>query len=528
MGRLKKPTPWIMGGLSLGILLISIGSYAVIGRRADNQDSLEEFTIPVKAERVTLRIAADGTVTPVQSVNLSPKVAGVVEQLLVEQGERVEKGQVVALMDKRDLEGQMLQAQGALAQAQARLAELQRGNRSEEIAQAKARLDRWEARVTELKAGSRQEEIQQAEARLRRAEAQLAEVEAGNRPEEIAQIQSQVAAAEAQVNLTTKRAQSMRNLVAEGAEAQDRLDEAIANDESAKANLREAQKRLDVSRKGARREERLRAQADVADARQAYDLVRRGNRPEIIEQAEADAEEARQAYELSLAGSRPEQIDQAAAAVEEAEGRLQTVQNQLEDTKIRAPFGGIITQKFASKGAFVTPTTSSSTTASATSASIVALAKDFEVLAEVPEIDISKVKPGQKVEIRADAYPDQVFQGKVRLVSPEAVEQQDVTLFQVRVTIISGRAKLRSGMNATLTFLGETLENTLVVPTVAIATQKGKTGVYVPGKENKPEFKPITIGSSILDKTQVLEGVTSGQRVFINFPEGQEPKDSEK
>jgi HlyD family secretion protein len=111
----------------------------------------------------------------------------------------------------------------------------------------------------------------------------------------------------------------------------------------------------------------------------------------------------------------------------------------------------------------------------------------------------------------------------VRLVSPEAVEEQNVTSFQVRVTIITGRRQLRSGMNVSLTFLGDTVDQALVVPTVAIATEKGKTGVYIPGEKDKPEFKPITIGSSIQDKTQVLDGLKPGQRVFINFPEGQKP-----
>ena len=473
IGKREKPGPWILGLLSLSVILFAIGAYAFI-RRPTTPDGLEQFTIPVQAERLTLRIIGDGTVTPIQSVNLSPKVAGIVEKLLVEQGDRVQQGQVVALMDKRDLEGQLTQAQGAVAQARARLAELQAGNRREEIDQAKASLDRWESRLEELKAESRREEIDQ--------------------------VKSQVQSAEAQVDLMAERVTAMRNLEQEGAVTTDQLNEAIANDRSARASLREAQKRLELAKQGAR--------------------------SEVIDQAESQVEEARQAYRLILSGARPEQIAQAEAAVKEAEGRLQTIQNQLADTSIRAPFSGIITQKFASEGAFVTPTTSSSTTASSTSASIVSLAKDFEVLAEVPEIDISKIRPGQRVEIKADAYPEQVFQGQVRLVSPEAVEEQNVTSFQVRVTIISGRNQLRSGMNAALTFLGDTLEQALVVPTVAIATQKGETGVYVPGDQDKPEFKPITIGSSIQDKTQVLGGLEPGERVFINFPEGQKPDET--
>ena len=196
--------------------------------------------------------------------------------------------------------------------------------------------------------------------------------------------------------------------------------------------------------------------------------------------------------------------------------------------RIKAPFDGIVTQKYATEGAFVTPTTSASTTSSATSTSIVALARGLEIIAEVPEVDIGQIKTNQVVDIKADAFPDQIFKGRVRLIAPEAIVEQNVTSFQVRVQVQTGQDKLRSGMNTDLIFLGETVRDALVVPTVAIATQKGQTGVYVPDENNKPDFKPITIGSSIQDKTQVLDGLNREDQVFVDFPEGLEPKDSEE
>jgi HlyD family secretion protein len=82
-------------------------------------------------------------------------------------------------------------------------------------------------------------------------------------------------------------------------------------------------------------------------------------------------------------------------------------------------------------------------------------------------------------------------------------------------------------MNVDVTFLGETLDNVLVVPTVAIVTQEGKTGVMIPNDNNKPEFTPVTIGVTIQDKTQILSGITEGQKVFIDLPEQmrKKPKD---
>ena len=107
-------------------------------------------------------------------------------------------------------------------------------------------------------------------------------------------------------------------------------------------------------------------------------------------------------------------------------------------------------------------------------------------MAKVPEVDIAQIKIGQKVEIVADAYPDRTFTGEVRLIAPEAVIEQNVTSFQVRVRLISGLEELKSGMNTDLRFLGAKINNAILVPTVAIATEKGQTGLYIPDQNQKP------------------------------------------
>jgi HlyD family secretion protein len=114
----------------------------------------------------------------------------------------------------------------------------------------------------------------------------------------------------------------------------------------------------------------------------------------------------------------------------------------------------------------------------------------------------------------------------VELVAPEAVVEQNVTSFQVRVALVTGQKELRSGMNVDLTFLGEQVSNALVVPTVAIVTQDGETGVMVPDVDDKPKFKPVTIGSMIQNQTQILDGLKQGERVFIDLPEDRRKKEN--
>ncbi|MEH2193382.1 MAG: efflux RND transporter periplasmic adaptor subunit [Nostoc sp.] len=466
IGKVKYPLRWLVGVIAGSALVVgTLTTYTLINQ-GTNKDDIAQLTVPVSAQNVTLRITASGKVVPVQSVNISPKNPGVLSQLYVQQGDRIQQGQILARMDSASVEAQRSQYRANLAQSQAQLAQALAGSRPQEIAQAKAR--------------------------LAQAQAQLAAAKAGNRPQEIAQSQSQVDAAQAKVNYTGEQVKRYQYLYKEGAEKKQLLDQAISEDKSARASLEEIKKRLS--------------------------LVQSGTRIEEIDQRQAAVNEARAALILLQDGTRTEEITQRQAAVAIAEAQLKGVQVQLDETIIRAPLSGIVTQKYADPGAFVTPTTSASTSASATSSSIVAVARGLEILAQVPEADIGRIKQGQQVEIVADAYPDRVFKGNVRLIAPEAVVEQGVTSFQVRVALDTGTDKLRSGLNVDLTFLGDRVNNALVLPTVSIVTEKGKTGVLIPDAKNKPQFREITIGAQIKDQTQILGGVKEGDRIFVNPP----------
>ena len=313
-------------------------------------------------------------------------------------------------------------------------------------------------------------QLSQARANLNEAQARLEEAQAGT-PQEVEQAQAQVASAQSRFELAQQRRERYQSLLEKGAISQDRFDEVLS--------------------------EYLSAQANLEQARRSLEQTRNTNRPEI---------------------------NRLQAAVESAQAQYQEAQVQFQDTIIKAPFAGIITQKYATEGAFVTPTTSASSTASATSTSILAIAEGLEVLAKVPEVDVGRIEVGQPAKIVADAYQGEVFRGEVKRVAPEAVVEQNVTSFEVLVTLFTGQSKLRSGMNVDATFLGKQLQDALTVPTVAVVTQEGKTGVMVPGEDNQPQFQPVTLGLTISERTQILQGLESGERVFIDLPEGSRAK----
>jgi HlyD family secretion protein len=475
--KVKYPFRWLMGLIASGVLIVGTTATIQTIQQKNKPLDVTKLTVPVEAKSVTVRITASGKVQPVQSVNISPKSPGLLADLNVEQGDTVKQGQIIARMDNSEIKMRILQYQANLAQAKAQLAESEAGSRPEEIAQAKARVDQ--------------------------AQAQLAIIRDGNRLQEIQQAQAQVNSAKASVALTQSRVKRYQDLAKDGAISQDSLEQYVSENSKAKANLEEAQRRLS--------------------------LLKVGNRNQDIQKQAAIVNQEKEGLRKLENGNRPQEIARLKAAVASAEAQLKQQQVQLEDTIIRAPFSGIVTQRYATVGGYVSPAISASSNASATSTSIVALAKGLEVLANVPEVDISQIKQQQKVEITIDAYPEEVFQGQVRLIAPEAVVDQNVTSFQVRVAINTGAEKLRSGMNVSeVTFLGNNIKDALLIPQELIVTQKGKTGVWLLGEKNKPQFRLVTIGANIDNQIQVLDGLKAGDRVFIDLPKTKEKEKIEQ
>ena len=431
VGKVRRPTPWIIGLAAVGLLGTTAVVVVATRDRTPSMEQVTELTVPVETRSVTVRIRASGIVQPIRTVNLSPTSSDILQELYVEQGDRVSQGQVIARMKSDTAEAAVSQAQAQLLQAQVNLDELRAGNRPQQISQAQARVEQAAASVNE---------------------------------------------AESRLSLANERVDRQEFLFQEGAIGEDDLDEVINTANTAQATL----------------DQRL-----------------------------ASLREAEENLRLLQSGSRIEDIEAARARVAEAEAGVRSAQVRYEDTYIRAPFDGIITQKYATEGGFVAPTTSASDVSSATSSAIVAIAEGLEILADVPEVDVAQIEPGQRVEIIADAFPDEVFEGRVRLVAPEAVVDRNVTSFQVRIELITGLDKLRSQMNVDVEFIGDEVDGALVVPTVAIVTQDGETGVLVPGEDNEIRFRRVTLGPAIGNQTQILNGVDAGDRVFVDLPPGQ-------
>jgi HlyD family secretion protein len=420
--QVERPPPkrlpkWLLGLAALiSVMSLSFSAYRQFVLLPQRQAKNKVQTAPVERSSLTVTITANGTVQPERSVNVSPKTAGILKQLLVKEGDAVEQGQILAYMDNSNLQGQLRQAQGNLAAAKANEEKISAGNRQEDTAQAKAKL-------------------QDMKFVLHQAEADLAR---------------------------------NRSLSQAGAISRQAFDVALTA--------------------------RDRAQAQVTQAQEALDL--------------------------SNAGARPEDIAEAEAQVASAQGAMQTIQANLDDMVLRAPFSGTVSRKFADPGAFVTPTTAGSAVSSATSSSILALASTNQIMTQVAETNIAQTRIGLPASIQVDAYPGKTFTGKITQIATQSVVVQNVTSFEVKTSVFDPKKQLKSGMNVNVAFTAGQLNNVLVVPTAAIVQQPNAQGVFVAKDKGDPVFMPIVIGTTVNDKTEVKSGLTGGEQVLLSFPPG--------
>lgn len=443
--------------LVVGVLTLGLAGAGYYFWNEQNKPAAElaKNLVGVKRGSAELTVLATGTIRPTREVKISPKQSGLLKHLLVKQGDVVKKGQIIALMDDSNLRGELEAARGAYNSSYSNYEKLKNGNRPQEIAASKFQVLRGEKAV------------RQAQQNINRLDSQLEALSA-----------------------TLKR---------EGmfAQRQAMLADAGAVSDQAKVD---AATQLEVVGSQRRALERERAQAVIAKAQSQEELNA------VLEQ-----------QKMMSAGFRKEDISVAFHQSEQAKGQLHRIESIIYDMSIRAPFDGVIIQKYADEGAFVTPTTSAATT-SATSSSIVALAGPLEMVAQVSESSIPKITIGQEVEITATSFPNKSFKGKVTQIAPAAIVTQNVTTFEVHAELLEeAKKRLLSGMNVSAKFIVGKVENAITVPTVSVVSKRGQTGVFVPGKDGKPEFREVKTGSTVGRRIVVLEGLKDTDKVFLGL-----------
>jgi HlyD family secretion protein len=275
---------------------------------------------------------------------------------------------------------------------------------------------------------------------------------------------------------------------------------------------------------GARQEDIQSAQAAVAqaeatleEAQSEYERVKRLSEAQVASQQMYDAAKARyeiarhglsialEALKKAKTGPTKEDIQVAEARIREAEVGLQMADQQLHDSMIRAPFAGIVAEKFANEGEIV----------SSMSSSELIRIVDIETVkieCALPEKEMSQVFVGANALIGGDAYPDEQFPGKISQISP--VVDPITRTFTVTINIPNADHRLKPGMFARVQIIAATHENAVLIPRSALTLVENKSVVFI-AENDTAVLREVKAGLQDEDTIEILEGLQGNEQVII-------------
>jgi RND family efflux transporter MFP subunit len=523
--------------------------------------------VPVRvtpaAEEVVERVVeVTGSITARREVAVAAERTGKVVFVGAEEGDRVTAGQVLVRLDDTEARSRRARAQATQAQAKSRLAQARTNTRlttaqtdsgvvqaEGEVLAAKTRTAQAES---SLKLAEEQTEhrIAQAQKDLEESQQALQLVLAGARPQEKAQAQASVDATKAdieqvqadlaQAGTDVEQAQleynRVKGLLDKGFVPEQRVDTArfrltaaqtgVATTKarlaSSKTRLKQAEERLSILNEGARPEEVAIAKARVAQNEAALREAQ-AQRTQIevrrkeLEEAQLGVRQQEEAKRLAEANrgkvaAGEEEIRALRAGVEQATAELALAGQELRDCIVSAPLSGTVSHRLVEPGAVITP-----------GAPLLKLLSSGTVFfaAEVPERDIAAIRVGQCAEVTVDALPGEKLSGSVveLLPSGEVASRR----FVVNIALPNPRGRLREGMFARGRLVVQRQVTVVLVPLDAIVRREGKEFVAVVTPPDKVAFRPVKLGVSREDKTEIVEGLQAGETVVTQGAQGLKP-----
>jgi HlyD family secretion protein len=209
-------------------------------------------------------------------------------------------------------------------------------------------------------------------------------------------------------------------------------------------------------------------------------------------------------------------LKQARAQVMQSQASLKQLTEQLSYTTIVAPMDGVILSRDVEIGDAV-----SSILVLGSNATLVMTEGDINevyVQGKVDEADIAHVYMAQPARIKVESFRDRIFMGKVTKIAPLGVEKDNVTTFEVRVSIENPGGELKANMTANAEILLNEHKDVLTVPESAVMYDKDKkASVEIPDKKQKDGKSkiPVTVGLSNGSVTEILSGLKEGQQVVL-------------
>jgi HlyD family secretion protein len=292
--------------------------------------------------------------------------------------------------------------------------------------------------------------------------------------------------------------------------------EARANLQAAKAALEGSEAQLQKNRVEAEAPDVEFAKRNYARAQQLFadKLVS----PQALDDAKSAVDLAanrRSAAQVQLGISKAK-VAESTANVAQAQAAVERAEEQLANATIRAPINATVLTRDVEIGSPV-----SSILNMGSAATLVMTLGDINqvfVRGKVDEVDIGRVRLGQPARITVETFKDKKFDGKVTQISPIGAEKDNVTTFEVKVSIDNPGNELKANMTANAEIVLEEFPNSLIVPEAAITYDaKRHPTVEVLDPATKEGRRKVTIKTGVGNgtKTQVIEGLKQGDKVIL-------------
>lgn len=499
--RAKRSTRWLWAVLALAVAGAAGGWYYFDQYSAADEPAEPALqTARVRVGDIVITASGSGNLLPGRELDLGFPSGGLIAEILVEVGDQVAEGDVLARLDDADARAQVAQAEANLRLAELRVAELTRGVDPVALAAAEASLLSAQADLSRLQSPASEAEVLASRETLASAQEALALLQAGADPEKLAIAEANLTLAE----INVRAAQSAYDRVAgrdnAGAtkEAADLWQATTAYEKA----LAEYEDLLD----GPSASDLAAARSRVALAQAQLDALLEDADPGAVAAAEAKVTQAQAQLDALLLGVPAEDLEAAQLGVTLAGYNLANARRQLEGTLLLAPIAGTVVAVNAGAGE------------STGTAPILTLA-DLEaplVRFWVEEADLLSAAPGNPVEVIFDALSDLVYPGEIVRVDPALVTVDGTSVVQAwaSVDLASHPVKLLSGMTAEVEVVAGQAQGALLVPVQALReTTPGQYTVFVVKPDGQLELRLVEIGLRDLASAEVLDGLEKGEVV---------------
>lgn len=505
--------------------------------------------VEVVREDLDITITATGVVNASTQIDIKSEIGGKVIELPFEEGAKISKGDVLAVIDDKqqrekyvqsdaDYRNNFAQLEKAMTsmELEGSLNSITIKTRQEELERAEIEYEQALIKLEEQKIiGEKQ--INQAKASLETSQKQLDKALAGSREQEKSDKLEQLKQAEITMENARKEYERQAELYKKDYVAQRNVDDAEKVYLIAESEYEAIKDQYDMLLEGTRIEEIDVLKAQVEEARKTLELRVSETEQEIEDQKrnleilKKTVNTAGLALNEALENElqvkiRGDEVSSMQASLDKADATRKQTMDELSKTKILSPIDGVIINRPIEIGDVV----ASQTMSSSAGTILMTIADLAEIYAEadIDESDIGKITPDLPVTIRASAYEDLEIPGVIKFIATQAVQVEQIPTFKLKIKILLDKIKekdlpknksryelLFPGMSVDADIHVEKKEQVLQIPIEAVWKKDGKN--YVTLLKGPDSFEEIEVELGIKNNitVEVIKGLNEGDKIII-------------